>query len=151
MLRDLPDKPRESWSLREAIHLLKDTIYGALDRGYSYEEVADLLSDRGIKISPSSLKSYLASSRKVAGESNGRKRGRRRKSVELESGELDSGEEAEAPVRQRRPRGTAARTKATGATPVVAQPAEPEPEPVAAAAPEPVSSTRRGRRKATAQ
>lgn len=83
LLLQLPEKPKEAWSLREAINLLQDSISGALQRGYTYEEIAAMLSDKGVKISPSSLKSYLAASRKEkSGSSRGRKvtRGKRKAS-----------------------------------------------------------------------
>jgi hypothetical protein len=63
-LAQLPEKPRDAWSLREAIEQLKDPIDGALVRGYTHEEIAGILSEKGVKISPSSLKSYLAATRK---------------------------------------------------------------------------------------
>lgn len=64
LLEQLPEKPKEVWSLREAIDLLQDSISTALDRGYSHEEIAALLADKNIKISVSSLKRYLASTKK---------------------------------------------------------------------------------------
>lgn len=64
-LQNLPEKPRENLSLKEAVAALKDTIITALNRGYSYEEVAEMLSTQGIKISPTSLKSYLSAVQKT--------------------------------------------------------------------------------------
>lgn len=64
LLEQLPEKPKEIWSLREAIDLLQDSIITALSRGYSHEDVATMLADQGIKISVSSLKRYLASTKK---------------------------------------------------------------------------------------
>jgi len=64
LLEQLPEKPKEVWSLREAIELLQDSISTALARGYSHEEIAALLADKNIKISVSSLKRYLASTKK---------------------------------------------------------------------------------------
>jgi hypothetical protein len=59
-LRNLPEKPREIWSLREAIGVMREVISTALNKGYSHEEVAKLLSQTGVDIRPSSLKYYLA-------------------------------------------------------------------------------------------
>lgn len=67
LLQKLPEKPKEHWSLREAIESLESPIMQALDRGYSHEEVAELLEEQGISISVSSLKRYLAASRKDKG------------------------------------------------------------------------------------
>jgi hypothetical protein len=60
MLQTLPAKPRDSWSLREAITLLHDSILTALNRGYTYEEVSAMLGEQGVNIPASSLKRYLA-------------------------------------------------------------------------------------------
>jgi type I site-specific restriction-modification system R (restriction) subunit len=64
LLEQLPEKPKEIWTLKEAIDLLQDSISTALKRGYNYEEVAAMLADQGIQISISSLKRYLASTKK---------------------------------------------------------------------------------------
>lgn len=63
MLTALPDKPPQptrEWSIREAIALLQDVILAALDKGYSQEDVAALLNQAGIPVSPSSLRYYLS-------------------------------------------------------------------------------------------
>ena len=62
-LMDLPEKPKEIWSLREAINALQDQIILALDRGYDYAEIAAMLTKQGVEISPSTLKYYLSSVR----------------------------------------------------------------------------------------
>jgi hypothetical protein len=76
-LDSLPDKPREDFSLRAAVDRLREPIRAALSKGYTYEEVAELLADQGIKISPSTLKNYVPSgtrqSSKDKSASNGRK------------------------------------------------------------------------------
>ena len=63
-LQDLPDKPKENVSLREAVDLLQDDIIAALNKGYSYEEMTEVLAKQGISIAPSSLKHYLARSKR---------------------------------------------------------------------------------------
>jgi len=63
VLTALPEKPPEptrEWSIREAIALLQDVILAALDKGYSQEDVAALLNQAGIPVSPSSLRYYLS-------------------------------------------------------------------------------------------
>jgi hypothetical protein len=82
ILEDLPEKPKEIWSLREAIDLLKDQISAALDRGYSYIEVSKMLTEKGVEISPSTLKYYLSSARKDKDGTKPKTR-RRRKSQNL--------------------------------------------------------------------
>ncbi|HTL88687.1 MAG TPA: hypothetical protein VL134_04750 [Leptolyngbya sp.] len=91
-LQDLPEKPKEIWSLREAINLLKDQITLALDRGYSYTEVSQMLSSKGVEISPSTLKYYLSSARKEDG--SGAKPRRRRKTMNMTAEALQNGSEA---------------------------------------------------------
>ena len=56
----LPEKPKESYSLRAAVSELYAPLTKALSRGYSYEEIAALLAKHGIKISVFSLKRYLS-------------------------------------------------------------------------------------------
>jgi len=73
-LADLPEKPKTEWSLREAINQLQGTINTALERGYSHQEVADMLGKQGIRISPASLRSYLAASNRNAPEAAPKRR-----------------------------------------------------------------------------
>ena len=79
-LQQLPEKPKENLSLKEAIASLQTTITTALSRGYSYEEVAAMLSEQGVKISPTSLKSYLAAVQKDSTSKSTSTRGRKRRS-----------------------------------------------------------------------
>jgi hypothetical protein len=67
-LKDLPAKPKENLSLREAVLELHDSITMALDRGYSYDEVVEILAGQEVKITVASLKRYLAVARKEAAE-----------------------------------------------------------------------------------
>jgi hypothetical protein len=59
-LQDLPEKPKDSYSLREAIALMHSAITTALSKGYKHEEISKLLADKGIKITASSLRRYLS-------------------------------------------------------------------------------------------
>jgi len=63
----IPPKPKQGMTLREAISKFKPTINKALKRGYTYEEVAAILTEEGISIKGATLKQYLA-------ESKGKKR-----------------------------------------------------------------------------
>lgn len=83
-LQGLPDRPKATWSLREAVSVLQESISEALSKGYSYDEIAALLSKHGVSISSSSLKSYLSAAKrqKGIGTTRGRKRGRRSKATE---------------------------------------------------------------------
>ena len=59
LLQDLPEKTKEQISLREAVSQLQDIIKAALAKGYSYEDVATLLAEVAIVISPTTLKRYV--------------------------------------------------------------------------------------------
>jgi hypothetical protein len=136
ILEDLPEKPKEIWSLREAIDLLKDQISAALDRGYSYAEVSKMLTEKGVEISPSTLKYYLSSARKDKDGTKPKTR-RRRKSqnlsvspetLNLQNGATDPEKEsapAETPAKRTRSTSikTAAATKAPAKTTAKAKPA----------------------------
>lgn len=116
-LQDLPEKPKEIWSLREAISLLKDQIVAALDRGYTYTEVSQMLSSKGVEISPSTLKYYLSSARKEEG--NGAKPRRRRRTISMTAEALQNGsaalESTEAEASEEQPKRT--ESKAATKTP----------------------------------
>ncbi|MBW4518153.1 MAG: hypothetical protein KME16_00265 [Scytolyngbya sp. HA4215-MV1] len=65
-LQQLPEKPKENLSLREAINQLRDQLKAALIKGYSYEDLAKMLTGKGIEISPSTLKNYVPSGKRQA-------------------------------------------------------------------------------------
>ncbi|KAM3090518.1 hypothetical protein ACKFKG_29305 [Phormidesmis sp. 146-35] len=123
ILEDLPEKPKEIWSLREAIDLLKDQISAALDRGYSYAEVSKMLTEKGVEISPSTLKYYLSSARKDKDGTKLKTRRRRKSqnlSVSPETLNLQNGasapEKEPAPAEAPAKRTRGASTKAAAAT-----------------------------------
>lgn len=72
-LAELPDKPQEDLSLREAVEAMKEPIQAAFSKGYTYQEVAAMLTQRGIKISEFTLKSYVAVGRRAAAKGKTRK------------------------------------------------------------------------------
>jgi len=63
-LDELPDKPKDQLSLKEAISELLEPIQAAFNKGYTYPEIADILRDHGIQISAFTLKSYVPRGRK---------------------------------------------------------------------------------------
>jgi hypothetical protein len=83
LLDDLPEKPEATMSLRQAIDLLQDDLRASLDKGYDYEELAEVLAKQGIEISPSTLKRYLALSQRDSGRPR-RRRTRRTKAKDEE-------------------------------------------------------------------
>lgn len=68
-LNELPEKPKQALSLREAVEMMRELVTDALSKGYSFEEVAEMLTERGISITPSSLKYYLTRGLKTKGPS----------------------------------------------------------------------------------
>lgn len=124
-LQDLPEKTKEKMSLREAVDVLRDQITAALDKGYSYDDIAAMLEKQGITIAPSSLKHYLARSNRQLKEATGIQTKRRRsvtKLSEVEAEDLPEStptiEPEPAPKRRGRPPAskatpTAAKTRST--------------------------------------
>jgi hypothetical protein len=116
-LQGLPEKTKEKLSLREAVDVLRDHITAALDKGYSYDDIAVMLAKQGVSIAPSSLKHYLArSNRQLKKGATQTRRRRSPKAVE----EMEAASEPEpvetveeAPKRGRRGPKAAAAPKAT--------------------------------------
>ncbi|MCY7277631.1 MAG: hypothetical protein LH702_28815 [Phormidesmis sp. CAN_BIN44] len=156
ILEDLPEKPKEIWSLREAIDLLKEPISAALDRGYSYAEVSKMLTEKGVEISPSTLKYYLSSARREKDGSKPKTRRRRKtqgitlnpETVTLANGTANGAAvipaEEEAPANRTRVT-TAAKTKTTAKTPAKAAATKAKTTSTKAA---PKTPSTRGRKKA---
>jgi len=91
VLKGLPVKEPEELALREAIHEMLPEIEGVLARGYSFDEVAGILSQNGIQIKGATLKQYLREARK----SRSRKRSRSSAKPRAGSGSEDSGKGTE--------------------------------------------------------
>ncbi len=81
LLEDLPEKPKENLSLREAVKQMQDSLKAALAKGYSYEELAQMLAKQGIQISAFTLKNYVPSGKRSI------TKGKPRKSKALEDDE----------------------------------------------------------------
>jgi hypothetical protein len=166
VLDELTAKAKESWSLREAVTLLQDSITTALDRGYSYEEVSTMLAGKGVSITPSSLKRYLANAKKKVdggAPATPAKRGRKPRAAKSEAPAPEASVASDAPEAtptKRRGRGPnkpkdgaeakpkatrSAAARKTTATRGTAKIAAPEKQPEAAPIP-----TKRGRKKASA-
>lgn len=165
----LPEKPKESYSLRETVSQLYEPISSALSRGYNYEEIAALLAKHGIEISVFSLKRYLSLSkseqtRSSEPEESKPRRGRKPKQTAEATAETPEASEVQPePAPKRRGRAKAAAAEPEVTTPVDA-PAEAPSEPApkrrgrtskAAAKTKPAAratsrtGTGRGRKKAT--
>lgn len=162
-LQDLPEKPKESWSLREAVSVLQEDITLALNRGYSYEEVVALLAKSGVSITVSSLKRYLAAAKRSNdGGAKTRTRRVRRNSGKVSAkqsaaasaalkGEEEEETEEAAPSRRRKTgtatKATKAPAKSTSKTTKTAAKASPKATAKAKAAPR--STATRSRKKSS--
>lgn len=73
LLQELPEKPKEDLSLREAVGQMQDSLKAALSKGYSYEELAQMLAKQGIQISAFTLKNYVPSGKRSASKAKPRK------------------------------------------------------------------------------
>lgn len=59
VLSEVAPKEREVFELREAIAQLRQDIEGILAKGYSFDEVAELLTSSGVEVKGTSLKQYM--------------------------------------------------------------------------------------------
>ncbi len=59
----IPPKPKQGMTLREVIMKSKVMINLALKRGYTYDEIAAILTEEGISIKGATLKQYLTESK----------------------------------------------------------------------------------------
>ncbi len=59
-LDKLDAKPKDELTLRESITLLSDKLHSALKKGYSYQDLAELLEQQKIMITATTLKQYLS-------------------------------------------------------------------------------------------
>lgn len=121
-LEDLPEKTKENLSLKETVLHMQDEIKAALAKGYSYEDIAKMLSDKGIKISALTLKNYAPSGKRQSSKAKtSRPRKAKETSSEASVSEPATATEAEspepatepAPTKTRRGRAKSAAAKAT--------------------------------------
>lgn len=96
-LQSLPEKPKEDLSLRESVEQMRDSVRAALAKGYTYQELAAMLTEKGIRISAFTLKNYVPSGRRRSTKEHPAKaipkRGRKSK-AETEASLASSAEKA---------------------------------------------------------
>lgn len=63
-LEQLETKPKSELTLRESIYFLRDKLKSALKKGYSYEDLSEILAEQEILVSAATLKLYLTESSK---------------------------------------------------------------------------------------
>jgi hypothetical protein len=61
--KKLPPKPQEGLTLKQVIFKSRPMINRALKRGYSYDEVAAILTEEGIPVKGATLRQYLTESK----------------------------------------------------------------------------------------
>ncbi len=58
-LGQLKEKPKSELNLRESIYYLREKLKSALKKGYSYQDLSEILAEQEILISAATLKQYL--------------------------------------------------------------------------------------------
>lgn len=71
-LNDLPEKPKEKLSLREAVMELAEAIRGAINKGYSLTDIAELFAQMNINVRPATISGYLKELTPKAGKKRSR-------------------------------------------------------------------------------
>ncbi len=71
-LDSLDVKQKSELTLRESIYLLRDKLHAALKKGYSYEDLSEILEAEGILVSAATLKQYLTETKKEVTKSKNR-------------------------------------------------------------------------------
>ncbi len=71
-LDSLDVKQKSELTLRESIYLLRDKLRAALKKGYSYEDLSEILEAEGILVSAATLKQYLTETKKEVTKSKNR-------------------------------------------------------------------------------
>jgi hypothetical protein len=81
-LEKLEEKAKEELSLRESIYFLREQLQSALKKGYSYQDLSELLEKQEIKVSAATLKQYLTEIEKEKRSRQRRAKPKQVKSVE---------------------------------------------------------------------
>lgn len=78
LLQDLSAKPKEEMSIREAIDQLREPIQAAMAKGYTYEDIVQILTESGISTTVTTVKRYISLGNPPRGKSAASKgRGKR--------------------------------------------------------------------------
>jgi len=119
-LQSLPEKPKEDLSLREAVEQMRDSVQAALAKGYTYQELAAMLTEKGIRISAFTLKNYVPSGRRRSTKEQPAKatpkRGRKSK-AETEAQVTTDEEKAAKDLKSEAPAATPSTSKDAAKTP----------------------------------
>ena len=70
-LDNLSEKKQKEMTLRQSVHFLRDKLQKALKKGYTYQDLSEILEQQEILISAATLKQYLTEgSKKVKSKKN---------------------------------------------------------------------------------
>ncbi len=94
-LEQLEQKPKEELSVRESIYFLRDKLRSALKKGYTYQDLSEILEEQEIIISAATLKQYLTESSKEATKSRRSAKSGQVKQVQQKEAERTVTEETE--------------------------------------------------------
>ena len=90
-LEQLETKPKSELSLRESIYFLRGKLNSALRKGYSYQDLSEVLKEQKILISAATLKQYLTEM--------GKKKSRSRKNKSKSDSSSDAGSQTSTNVK----------------------------------------------------
>lgn len=79
-LEEAPPEPKTELSRREIVFEFYERLEAALNKGYSYTKLAELLSKQGVDLSADTLKQYIQEARKLRGKKK-KKKQRNKRSV----------------------------------------------------------------------
>jgi hypothetical protein len=82
----LEPKAKSPRGMMAVVDALYDKITDAIDKGYSYEEIAKLLEESGCKISASTLRQYYSEKKKASGTARKRRQTTRKSDDKVEGG-----------------------------------------------------------------
>jgi hypothetical protein len=89
LLQDLSAKPKQEMSIREAIDQLRGPIQAAMAKGYTYEDIVQILSESGISTTVTTVKRYISLGnpprRKTGGKGQGKRAAATVEEVEAEA------------------------------------------------------------------
>ncbi len=94
-LEQLEQKPKEELSVRESIYFLRDKLKTALNKGYSYQDLSEILAEQEILISAATLKQYLTEINKEVTKSRRSTQSRQVKQAQNKEAERTIAEETE--------------------------------------------------------
>ena len=92
-LGQLKEKPKSELNLRESIYYLRDKLKSALKKGYSHQDLSEILAEQDILISAATLKQYLAEINKQSAARKKRIKSKQSQKSTSSSDEVNSSED----------------------------------------------------------